>query len=326
MIKINQLNKSFGTLNILNDISFTIERGRICGLVGKSGVGKSTLLRCINGLESYQSGSVTINGVEISSLSKKELNSFRKNIGMIFQHFSLIDRKTVYDNIALPMRCWKIPKKEIQARVKELLKLTGLEDKINVKTRNLSGGQKQRVAIARALTMNPEILLCDEATSALDPKTTKDILNLLKKINESLDITIIVVTHQMSVVRQICDDVILLEDGHVVENGHVDEVFMRYSPALERFAGVDELEIKSGCNYRITFKQDINNNDFMSRMGVELKNVYSIIYSSTEQFKENKYDTYMIGIPEDFESDFVNYFKHNNVSYRKILLNDKEET
>ena len=199
MIEVKNLCKSFGDLDVIKDVSFKIEDGDIFGIIGQSGAGKSTLLRCFNGLEDYQSGSIVALGKEVKDLSKKELQLMQKNMGMIFQNFNLLNRLTVYENIALPLKFWKMnPKDKVNDdRIHELLKLVGLEDKINAKPRELSGGQKQRVAIARALVLNPKILLCDEATSALDPKITQDILSLLQKINEELNITIIVVTHQM---------------------------------------------------------------------------------------------------------------------------------
>ena len=207
MIEIKQLYKSYGELEVLKDINLTVNTGEIYGLVGRSGAGKSTLLRCINGLENYQSGSLKIDGTEMKDLSKTQLREFQKEIGMIFQHFSLVERRNVYKNIALPMVCWKYKKEDIDKRVQELAKLVEISDKLYDRPRMLSGGQKQRVAIARALSMNANLLLCDEATSALDPNTTQSVLNLLRELNQKLGITIVVVTHQMEVVRQICDTI-----------------------------------------------------------------------------------------------------------------------
>ncbi len=323
MIKINNLNKNYGSVNILNHISLHIEEGKICGLVGKSGVGKSTLLRCLNGLETYNSGSIQIDNVEISTMNKKELNIVRKSMGMIFQHFSLIDRKTVYDNVALPLRCWFYPKDKIRTRVEELLKLVGLEEKAGDKARNLSGGQKQRAAIARALALNPKILLCDEATSALDPKTTNDVLRLIKKINETLHITIVFVTHQMSVVKQICDDVVLLEEGRILEKGPVEEVFLRQSEALERLIGAeDELPVCGGCNYKIIIPTNCGT-EFLSRMAMDLESPYSILSGSIEQFKDNRYNTFVINISEAMEQQFLDYFNKNRIVFKKINVSER---
>ncbi|WP_313076968.1 methionine ABC transporter ATP-binding protein [Lacrimispora sp.] len=323
MIKINDLNKSYGSIQILKQISLHIQEGKICGLVGKSGVGKSTLLRCLNGLENYSSGSIRIDDVEISSMSKNELSILRKSMGMIFQHFSLIDRKTVFDNVALPLRCWAYSKDKIRIRVEELLTLVGLEEKANEKARFLSGGQKQRAAIARALAMNPKILLCDEATSALDPKTTKDILKLIKKINETLNITIVFVTHQMSVVKQICDDVVILEDGRIVEQGPVEQVFLRQSESLERLIGADDdLPICGGCSYKIIIPTD-SGTESLSRMAIELEAPYSILSGSTELFKATRYNTFVINVSEAREQQFINYFNKNNIVSKKITLSNE---
>ena len=210
MINIRNLSKSFGETEVLKDISIKIGKGEIYGIIGHSGAGKSTLLRCINRLESYEKGEVEVMGKEVSKLNEVELREFRKDLGMIFQNFNLLKRKTVYQNISLPLEVWGYSKIKIDKRVKELLKLVGLEEKINSKPASLSGGQKQRVAIARALALEPKILLCDEATSALDPKITKDILALLLKINKELGITIVMVTHQMEVIKEVCERVALI--------------------------------------------------------------------------------------------------------------------
>ena len=217
MIKIQNLNKYYGDTQVLKDVNIEISKGEIFGIIGHSGAGKSTLLRCINGLEKYQEGSLTVQGKEVKDLNDSEIRNLRKNLGMIFQHFSLLERRTVFENVALPLECFKYSKAEIEKRVNNLLEIVGLSDKKDVKPRNLSGGQKQRVAIARALALEPKVLLCDEATSALDPNTTKSILTLLEDINKKLDITIIIVTHQMEVVKQICTRVAVMEDGKVLE-------------------------------------------------------------------------------------------------------------
>lgn len=199
MIRIENVSKSFDNLQILKGVSLNIEKGEIFGIVGRSGVGKSTLLRCVNGLEQYNSGSIKVDGAEVGSLSPEELRLFRKNVGMVFQNFSLVTRASVYENIAFAMKIWNCDKNRIDRRVKELLEVVGIPEKINARARDLSGGQKQRVALARALAMNPSVLLCDEATSALDPKSTIDILSLLDEINKNFNITIVMVTHEMEV-------------------------------------------------------------------------------------------------------------------------------
>ncbi len=237
MIEIDNLCKSFGTLEVLKNISLTIQTGEIYGLVGRSGAGKSTLLRCINGLEAYNSGSLKIDGTEIRDLSKQQIRELRRGIGMIFQHFSLIERRTVYQNVALPMRCWKVDKQAVDKKVRELLDLVDIADKLDERPSVLSGGQKQRVAIARALALDSHLLLCDEATSALDPKTTRAVLGLLREINKKLGLTIIVVTHQMEVVREVCDTISILENGKIAAAGGVKEVFLQKPEALMTLLG-----------------------------------------------------------------------------------------
>ena len=250
MIKITSLDKSFGNNNVLKNISLEIKEGEIYGIIGHSGAGKSTLLRCINGLEGYNNGSLTVMGQEIKDLNSNEIRNLRRNLGMIFQNFNLLNRKTVFENIALPLEVWKYDKKEIEKKVHELLKLVGLEEKKNSKPKELSGGQKQRVAIARALALEPKILLCDEATSALDPKTTKDILELLLEINKRLNITIVMVTHQMEVVKEVCETVTLLDGGVVKSQGKAKDLFLKPETHLKKFLGEDEDNVlpKEGIN------------------------------------------------------------------------------
>ncbi|WP_105903063.1 methionine ABC transporter ATP-binding protein MetN [Vibrio gangliei] len=229
MIEINQVNKVFyqGSKKIpaLIDINLHIPQGEIFGVIGSSGAGKSTLIRCVNMLEAPTSGSVLVDGLDLTKLSSKELSQARRNIGMIFQHFNLLSSRTVFDNVALPLELAKIEKAKIEQRVTKLLELVGLADKHDSYPANLSGGQKQRVAIARALASEPKVLLCDEATSALDPATTKSILELLKTINKQLNLTILIITHEMDVVKNICDKVAIIGGGRLVEQGLVSDIF-----------------------------------------------------------------------------------------------------
>ena len=229
MIEIKNVTKTFVTpkqnVHACNDISLTIEDGEIYGIIGFSGAGKSTLVRCINLLERPTSGQVLIDGAELTVMSETELRKVRKKIGMIFQHFNLMRSRTVAQNIAYPLKGSGLSNEEIQAKVKSLLKLVELEDKENAYPSQLSGGQKQRVAIARALANDPKVLLCDEATSALDPQTTHSILALLKEVNQKLGITIVLITHEMAVIKAICDRVAVMEKGHVVEEGKILDVF-----------------------------------------------------------------------------------------------------
>lgn len=229
MIKVEYANKTFsgkyGTVHALQDVSIHVEKGDIYGIIGFSGAGKSTLIRLVNGLETPDTGNVIVQGENLGNLKKTQLRKLRRKIGMVFQQFNLLESKTVYHNIALPLILEKAPKEEIDKKVKEVLRFVELEDKKDVYVSQLSGGQKQRVGIARALTTTPDILLCDEATSALDPQTTESILKLLKKINREMGVTILLITHQMQVVQMICNKVAVMENGQVVEAGSVLDVF-----------------------------------------------------------------------------------------------------
>lgn len=243
MIDIVGVNKSFKGIPILNDINLTIQNNEVFGVVGPSGVGKSTLLSCLIGLQNYQSGSISIDGIKLEELSEIQMRQFRKNMGMIFQNFSLIGRKDTFHNISLPMECWKYSKIEIKERVEHLAELTGIQDKLRSRPSELSGGQKQRVAIARALTMNPRYLLCDECTSALDPKTTASILDLLKKLQERMKITIVLVTHEMSVVQSICQRMAILDGGRIAFVDKVQEVFKNKPEQLKALLGEENRNV-----------------------------------------------------------------------------------
>ena len=229
MIELVGVNKTFTTkdLNVeaCKDVNLKIEDGDIFGIIGFSGAGKSTLVRCINLLERPTSGKVLIDGVDITQLKEAELRKIRKKIGMIFQHFNLMRSRTVYQNIAYPLKGSKLTKAQMDKKVKDLLELVGLSEKLNAYPSELSGGQKQRVAIARALANDPKVLLCDEATSALDPQTTSSILKLLKEVNQKLGITIVLITHEMAVIKEICNRVAVMELGKVVETGNILDIF-----------------------------------------------------------------------------------------------------
>lgn len=246
MIQIKSLTKKYEDLTVLKDINIDIPDGCIYGIIGQSGAGKSTLLRCINGLEKYDSGELLVEGTDVKSLDSKKMLEFRRDIGMIFQNFALLDRKTVIENVMMPMQCWKYSKERMQKRAEELIHRVGLGDKLYAMPRELSGGQKQRVAIARALALEPRILLCDEATSALDPAITKSILELLESINEELGITIVIVTHEMSVVKEACDRVAIVEDGIIVSEGDVEKVFLEDDSALQKLMGDKKLQAPEG--------------------------------------------------------------------------------
>lgn len=290
MIEIKELHKKYNNVNVLKNINLTIEDGESFGIVGASGVGKSTLLGCINGLEEYQTGSIIVDGVKIEELDEKQLRYFRKNIGMIFQNFSLVNRKSVYQNIALPMECWGASKADIKKKVYELAEIVGLEDKLLSRPTELSGGQKQRVAIARALTLNPKYILCDECTSALDPKTSSAILKLLNSIKKEMGITVIVVTHEMSVVQQMCNRMAVLEGGEVSEVGVVSELFLNKSPVLQKLLGEQDIETpKKGVNITFSVLLDEFNNAVLWELAKLTKEQYRMLNSQIFEFQYNKY-------------------------------------
>ena len=324
MIEVKNLTKSFGDVSVLKDINLTINKGEIYGLVGQSGAGKSTLLRCINRLETYNDGALKVEGKEVKEFSEKEIRNFRKNLGMIFQHFSLLERKTVYENIALPMECWGYPKGKIEARVNELLKIVDLEEKKKSKPRELSGGQKQRVAIARALALEPNILLCDEATSALDPRTTKSILKLLREINEKLGITIVIVTHQMEVVREVCNKVAILEKGEIAAEGYVEELFLHQPKALKSLLGEaeDELLPQEGTNIRIVFPKESSGGSVITSMARELDIDFSIVGGKLEKFRDDVLGALIINIDKNNIDRVKNYLDNKKVVW-EVITNDR---
>lgn len=238
MIELAGIEKEYrgadGPIRALKGVDLAVNAGEIFGIIGRSGAGKSTLLRCINMLERPSAGRVTVDGEEMTALSDHQLRAARKNIGMIFQHFNLISRRTAFENVAFPLELAGRTKEEIKATVLPLLDLVGLSDRKDQYPAQLSGGQKQRVAIARALASGPKVLLCDEATSALDPQTTRSILDLLRDINRRLKLTIVLITHEMQVIKEICDRVAVIEDGRIIEQGKVVELFVRPQTATAR--------------------------------------------------------------------------------------------
>lgn len=244
LIRIDGVYKSYGDRQILRDVSLDISAGEIHGLIGKSGAGKSTLLRMINGLENFQEGEISVFNRSIKSLSESEVLEMRKDIGMIFQSFALLSRKTVFENIGLPLKVWGYDKEYINNKVMELLHIVQLEDKKDSMIKNLSGGQRQRVAIARALALEPKILLSDESTSGLDPITTNNILNLLSKINKEMGITVVIVTHEMDVIKKVCNRMSILKDGSLVSTDDVDKLFSSFNPHLMELTEEDSFDIE----------------------------------------------------------------------------------
>ena len=302
MIKIANVQKSFKDTEVLKDISFEIEDGEIFGIIGQSGAGKSTLLRCINGLESYDGGTITVGDNLVDIKNKKNLRSLQKKMGMIFQSFNLLERLDVYQNVALPMKFWGIPTNTPAAKEKimNLIRLVGLEEKIHAKPRELSGGQKQRVAIARALVLDPEILLCDEATSALDPEITKGILSLLQKINKEMGITIVVVTHQMEVVKQICQRVAFLNKGHVLAIGRPEQLFVwPKEREIRDFLREESDKLPTtGVNLKLFFYGEGNQRPIVTQMSQELHTDFNICWAKLEDFREDVYGSLVLNMEE----------------------------
>lgn len=284
-----------GTVDALKNISLSIESGDIYGIIGMSGAGKSTLVRCMNFLEQPSEGRVLIDGKSLGDFSEKELRKQRESIGMIFQHFNLLMQKSVLENVCFPLYIQGKKKQEARKRAEELLEIVGLKDKKKSYPSQLSGGQKQRVAIARALASDPKILLCDEATSALDPQTTSSILELLKDINKRFGITIVIITHQMSVVREICTHVAIMNEGQVVEQGLVSEIFSRPKSAvakeiIRRDSGTDVEtkasglpgEIQSGTIIRIVFSENSAFEPVISNLVLNFHEPVNILRADTK--------------------------------------------
>ncbi len=321
MIKLENVSKSFGDLEVLKDISIEIADHEIFGIIGQSGAGKSTLLRCINGLEDYQSGRIEVDGVEVSLKDKKKLHLLQKNMGMIFQNFNLLERLDVYDNVALPMKFWGMKTKTPEARkkIEGLISLVGLEDKIHARPKELSGGQKQRVAIARALVLDPKILLCDEATSALDPAITRGILDLLQKINKEMGITIIVVTHQMEVVKQICEKVAFIKNGQVVQIGKPEELFIRPNKDIKAFLHEDsELLPEEGVNIQLFFTDESADEPVISNMARKLDADFSISWAKLEDFRSHVYGSLVINIKEEDKEKITAYLDEVKVLWEVL--------
>ncbi len=308
MIEIRNLSKSFvtsdGPVDALKNVNLTINDGDIYGIIGMSGAGKSTLVRCINMLERPTEGNILLDGRDLGSLNKKQLRDVRHKVTMIFQGFNLLMQRTCLKNVILPLKLSGVPKAEAEKRGRELLALVGLPDKANAYPAQLSGGQQQRVAIARALATDPQVLLCDEATSALDPKTTHQILELIRDINEKLGITVIVITHQMSVVQEICSRVAILEHGAVVEEGEVAQVFANPKaeatrnlvyPEMADSAAISDVH---GQRVRIIFNGSrAAREPLIARMAMEVGVAASILGASTRSVGDRAYGYILLEIP-----------------------------
>ena len=322
MIKIHELEKSFKDVSVLKGVSITIKDSEIYGIVGQSGAGKSTLLRCINGLESFESGYVEVDGTKVDVKDKVALKNLRRRMGMIFQGFNLLERLDVYDNIALPLKFWgiKTNTEESKKKILDLIELVGLSEKVHAKPRELSGGQKQRVAIARALVLDPEFLLCDEATSALDPEITKGILALLQKINKELGITIIVVTHQMEVVKQICNKVAFLSGGKVLAEGKPEEMFIqpRISEIKAFLHDRSEILPDYGVNIQLFFTGEGSMEPIVTMMARELDEDFSICWAKIEDFRDELHGSLVINAKEEDEERICSFLDKKNVSWEVL--------
>lgn len=337
-IEVKHLTKTFEQKGIvveaLKDINLNIEAGDIYGIIGMSGAGKSTLVRCLNYLEKPTDGQVIIAGQDLGALSEKELRKQRSDIAMIFQHFNLLMQKNVLDNVCFPLLIQKVNKKEAKERARELLQIVGLSEKEKAYPAQLSGGQKQRVAIARALASNPKILLCDEATSALDPQTTASILDLLKQINKDLGITIVIITHQMAVIREICNRVAIIEHGVLVENGLVEDIFnhpksqaareliLRDLPELGENVNIPELpeRIQTDRKLRIVFSENSAFEPVIANMILKFNTPVNILRADTKNVGGYAKGEMILGLPDDrhLQVDIETYLKEKGLEIEEV--------
>ncbi len=330
-IEIRNLTKRFevkgNTVTALNNVSLNIEKGDIYGIIGMSGAGKSTLVRSINFLEKPTEGQIIIDGTDLSSLSGKELREKRRGIGMIFQGFNLLEQKNVLDNVCFPLEIAGIKRKNARVRAKELLDTVGLAEKAKVYPSQLSGGQKQRVAIARALATNPGILLCDEATSALDPQTTESILSLLKEINEKLEITIVVITHQMSVVTSICKNVAIIDNGILVEEGDVASVFEhpKTDAAKELLFGKQPVyspveQLNETRKIRIIFNENSAYEPVIANLILKYRTAVNILKADTRNVGGKARGEMILGLPdgEELQKNMIESLKKSGLSVMEV--------
>ena len=328
MIQVENLCKRFetkgGTVEAAKNISFSIEKGEIFGIIGLSGAGKSTLVRCLNLLERPTSGTVKVNGKNLTELSEKELRKERQKIGMIFQHFNLLMQRTALDNVCFPMEIAGIGKAEARKKAMDYLRIVGLEEKALSYPSQLSGGQKQRVAIARVLASDPQILLCDEATSALDPQTTKAILELIKEINRDYGITVVVITHEMSVVQEICDKVAVLERGSLVETGTVEELFRNPKTDEARklvFSGRTQIkEMKGKRLVRVTFREKSSFEPVIANLVLTYRTPVNILYADTKNINGQAQGEMILQLPEleEVADKMIQYLKEINMGVEEL--------
>lgn len=330
MIKLEHISKTFGGpdsgVHAVRDVSLEIEDGEIFGIIGFSGAGKSTLVRCINLLERPTSGTVTVDGQELTSLSERELRQARKKISMIFQSFNLLMQRTCLKNVCFPMELSGVPKTQAEKKALELLELVGLKEKANAYPSQLSGGQKQRVAIARALATDPKVLLCDEATSALDPTTTNSILSLLKELNQKLGVTVVIITHQMSVVEEVCNRVAILDNGTVVEEGEVQAIFSHPSSAAAKRlvypAGAPKAENLPGHKLvRVAFGgTQTTDKPLVASLAIECGALVSIMGADTRIVNGQTLGSMLLALPEDEHAEAaLEYIKnYPGITYEEV--------
>ncbi len=329
MIELKHITKRFptaeGEFTALNDVSLTIGDGDIFGIVGMSGAGKSTLVRCLNLLERPSEGQVVIDGEDLCVMSQKELTLRRRSISMIFQHFNLLMQRTCLDNICFPMEIAGKKGPEVKKKAKELLDIVGLPDKADAYPAQLSGGQKQRIAIARALASDPKILLCDEATSALDPKTTRDILRLIQDINRRLGITVVIITHEMGVIEEICSHVAILDHGVLQETGTVEEVFSNPKTEAGRRLvypdGVVIDQLPAANVIRIAFNGSSSYEPLIASLAMDCQVKVNILGADTRNVDGKAFGTMLLGLPEDAEerARAVAYIKNQpNVTMEEV--------
>ena len=330
MIELKNLGKVYKTAEkdivALDDINLTIHDGEIFGIIGLSGAGKSTLVRCINLLEEPTSGEVIIDGKSLTKLPRKELLKLRQSIGMIFQGFNLLEQRNVIKNVCFPLEIAGVDRKTAEARAKELIKMVGLEDREKSYPSQLSGGQKQRVAIARALATDPKYLLCDEATSALDPNTTRQILDLLKEINEKLGVTIVVITHEMKVIDRICDSVAVIDSSHIAEVGKVTEVFTSPKSKIARDLIIPKdstaIDTEGGRRIRLTFDGSEKTNDpLIARMVMECGAPVNILFADTRIYEGVLHGHMVIELPNEAKEaeKIITWLTHSNVSWKEEI-------
>lgn len=327
-IRVENLCKTFysksGQVEAVKDISFEIGKGDIFGIIGLSGAGKSTLVRCLNLLEKPSSGKIYVGASSLTDLSEKELRKARQNIGMIFQHFNLLMQRNVLDNVCFPLEIAGVKKRQARKRAMELLETVGLSEKAKAYPAQLSGGQKQRVAIARVLATNPDILLCDEATSALDPQTTKAILALLKEINQKYGITIVVITHEMAVVQEICTHVAVLEHGRLEETAAVEELFRSpKSEAAKRLVlnGSEHIKAMGGSRrVRVTFSGHSAFEPIIGNIILEYRAPVNILYADTKTINGNAEGEMILQLPESKEiaDKMIQYFRDKKLGVEEV--------